>query len=100
MNLPPSPSKLWAERYESLRRHFVDDRKLLGAEPLDLTLLLHQGLAGWMRAWQSGAAVEPHPATSSCIPWKPPAGPVWQQELTQLIAQMTVQQLHPIRSYL
>lgn len=96
MNLPPHPSKLWAERYESLRRHFVHDRKVLGAEPLGLTLLLHQGLAGWMRAWQSGAVTEINPAASSCKPWPPPAGRLWHQELTQLIAQMTVQQLHAI----
>jgi hypothetical protein len=96
MNLPPRSSKLWAERYESLRWHFVHDRKLLEAEPLGLTLLLHQGLASWMRAWQSGAAAETNPDASSYKPWKPPAGRVWQQELTQLIAHMTVQQLHLI----
>ena len=95
MNLAPTPSNLWTERYEALRRYFVDDRKLLATEPLSLSLLLHTGLTGWMRAWHSGAATDP-PAASPFRAWNPPVGPAWQQELTQLIAHMTVQQLNPI----
>jgi len=94
MNLPPTPSNLWTERYESLRRHFLGDRPLLGADGLGLTLLLHKGVAGWMRAWHNGAALEPEPTPSSEL-WNPPVAPVWQQELTRLIAHMTVQQLGP-----
>ena len=96
MNLPPTPSNLWTERYESLRRHCVDGCKLLGAEPLSLTLFLQKGLANWMRAWQSGTTAEPIPTASSWQWGIPPTEPVWQQELTQLIAHMTIQQLHPV----
>jgi hypothetical protein len=97
MNLAPTPSNLWTERYEALRRYYVYDRKLLTAEPLGLSLLLHTGLAGWMRAWHSSVVAHPTaPAASPSGTWNPPAGPVWQQELTQLLAHMTVQQLNPI----
>jgi hypothetical protein len=97
MNLPSTPSNQWTARYEALRRYFVDERKWLAAEPLSLTLLLQKGLAGWMRAWHSNSPADSTPPTASTCPaWNPPAGPVWQQELTRLIAHMTVQQLNPI----
>ena len=97
MNLPSTPANLWTERYEALRRYFVDERKWLAAEPLSLTLLLQKGLAGWMRAWHSGPPAESTaPAAYTCRASNPPAGPAWQLELTRLIAHMTVQQLNPL----
>lgn len=93
MNLPPTPSNLWTERYEALRRHVTEDRQLLGAEPLGLTLLLHQGLSGWMRAWQPSTATAPKSKANS-EPWSPTLSSLWQQELTRLIAHMTVPHLH------
>lgn len=38
MNLPPTSPHLWTERYESLRRHFLQQRQLLQSEPLGLTV--------------------------------------------------------------
>jgi len=95
MNVAPSPSTLWKERYETLRRHFLENRPLLGAEPLGLSLLLHNGMAGWMCAWQRAAAAKPQPTTSCSEPWDPPALPGSQEQLTRLIAHMTAQHLQP-----
>jgi len=93
MNLPSTPAKLWTERYESLRHHFLNGRRLLGTEPVGLTLLLHQGLASWMRAWQTDGGAESVAPASPSPSWTAPVGPVWQQEVTRLIAQMTAYQL-------
>ena len=95
MNLPPTPVKLWSERYETLRRHFLDNRPLLAADPLGLRLLLHNGMANWIRTWQSGEAPEPKPSAPSPESGSLPIAPVWQQELTRLIAHMTAQHLRP-----
>jgi hypothetical protein len=96
MNLPPTPAHLWTERYESLRRHFLQEDLLLPARPLGLAVLLRQGLACWMRAWQSHGQAERAAPPAPAQPWTPPPAPLWQQELTQLIAQMTLQQLQPV----
>jgi len=98
MNGPPTSSSLWTERYESLREHFLQSRQFLGADSLGLTLLRHKGVAGWMGAWQGGSALQPEPTPSLAEPWNPPVAPVWQQELTRLIAAMTAQRLALIPS--
>ena len=95
MNRSPATPHLWTERYETLRRHFVENRQLLEADPLGLTLLLQRGIAGWMRTCQSGALSATQATTPSPQSWCPPIGPVWQQELTRLIAQMTAHHLYP-----
>jgi hypothetical protein len=94
MKTPPTPPNLWQERYESLRRYFVDGRRELETDPLSLTVLLQQGLAGWMRAWRHSATAQPNPPSSSSPPLDCPMGPIWQQQLTHLIAHMTLNQIH------
>jgi len=91
MNLASAQLKGSAERYETLRRHFLENRRLLADAPLGLTLLLREGMAVWIRAWQSStesAADASAPAPRSGIP-PIPASSAWQQELTRLIARMT-----------
>jgi len=95
MNLPPAPSKLCAECYETLRRHFLANRPLLEADPRSLTLLLQNGMACWMHAWQLLPQAAPNPIATCPPSGAPPLVPVRQQELTRLIAEMTVQHLHP-----
>ena len=95
MNLPSTPAQCWTERYQALRQHFLHNRPLLAAEPLALTLLLQQGLAGWIRAWPSGASTASTPTQlppSACP--RPPV-PVGPQELTRLLAHMTTTHLYP-----
>ncbi len=95
MNMSPAPSKLCTEYYETLRRHFLENRPLLEADPCGLTLLFQRGMAGWMRAWHSFTQATPQPAALGAPAGDPPLGPVRQQELTRLIAEMTVPHLHP-----
>ena len=93
MNSAPAQPSLWTERFETLRRHFVENRQLLAADPLGLTLLLRNGMAGWMRTWQSCAQTAPKALAPCTQLWSPPISSFWQQELTQLIAKMTAQHL-------
>jgi hypothetical protein len=95
MKGPPTPLNLWRERYETLRRHFVENRQVLAAHPFGGVLLLRQGLAGWMRAWRVCTEAIPQTLTPCPEPWSPPASTVGPQELTRLIADMTAPHLHP-----
>jgi hypothetical protein len=81
-----SPCELWRQRYEALREHAMGGRNRLAAPPLGLHLLRCQGLAGWMQRWTD--ATEPNSSASAPIPL--PGGPVWQEQLTVLLAQMTL----------
>ena len=47
----------WSERYESLRRHFLDQPRLFGSVPSGLTTLMDSGLAHWMRRWSAATRV-------------------------------------------
>lgn len=89
----PEPST-WTQRYEAVRDHLLNGRQILSAAPLGLVLLLKHGVAGWMRRWLESLGqappVHPTPAAPLC-----PSTPVWQQQLTSLLAQMTVTQLCP-----
>jgi hypothetical protein len=95
MKLPDTRPGLWKERYENLRRHCLENRHLLGTDPLDLILFLRRGVAGWMRSW---AALPPPGATAGASPALPlPEPPLitatWQRQLTVVLAQMTARHL-------
>lgn len=92
MNLPATQSKVWKQRYETLRQHFLEQRQILETDPLGLTLLLRNGLASWMRTWQTCIETAPKIPAPACASLRPPTA-VWQQELTRLIAHMTEQHL-------
>ena len=83
---------LWTERYESLRRHALDDRQILGSDPLGLALLVRGGIAEWMRNWTA-----PSPVATNVMQLRaerPVAmAPDWQRELTLVLGQMTFQHL-------
>jgi hypothetical protein len=83
--------ELWRQRYEALRQHALGGRDLLAAPPLGLHLLRCQGLAGWMQRWAD--ATEGGRVNSTPAPL--PDGPVWQEQLTALLAQMTFPYLRP-----
>lgn len=93
MNLNPTGSTMWTERYEVLRRYVLEGRQRLQTQPLGLALWLAKGMAGWMKQWTA-------PIQSTCLSPQPALpGPVasgaWQEQLTVLLAQMTLQQLQP-----
>ncbi len=82
----------WKERYEAVRQLAVAGEQILGAEPLGLLLLLRQGVANWMRSWPRSAerqsGVPPLPTLSPVLPL-----PQWQQQLTAVLAQMSLAHL-------
>lgn len=86
-------SAVWAERYESLRRYVLEGRSLFQTQPLGLALWLAQGMASWMRQWSQVIEATP-PPRAAALPRGPSAGP-WQQQLTRLLAQMTLAHLQP-----
>jgi len=95
MILSQTPSATWVERYETLRRHVLAGRAGLALDPLGLVLWLAQGMAGWMCYWAK--AVEAPPSSPAMVAPLPmfPATSLWQQQITLLLAQITVQRLYP-----
>jgi hypothetical protein len=85
------PPELWRQRYEALRQHALGGRDLLAAPPLGLHLLRCQGLAGWMHRWADANAG----GLANSTPAPLPDGPVWQEQLTVLLAQMTFPHIRP-----
>jgi hypothetical protein len=90
-----SQPELWRQRYEALRQHVLNGGDTLGTAPLGLHLLHYQGVAGWMERWTE--AVE---SSSVVTVTSPPPSLLctvgWQQQLTVLLAQMTLQQIQPV----
>jgi hypothetical protein len=94
MILPTTPSTAWIERYETLRRHVLNGCPIFDSEPLSLVFWLAHGMAGWMRDWAKAVEVAPSP-TVVPLPLRSAATSLWQQQLTLLLAQITVQRLYP-----
>jgi len=93
LNRPPATAAaIWKQRYEALRQLAVAEGQIFGVDPLDFVLLLRQGVAGWMRHW-SGLASEPPKPLLPAPPEPPAPTPQWQQQLTQLLAQMSLAHL-------
>ena len=88
-SLSSLPSTLvGVERYEQLRRYFLEGAGTLVDGALALQRLLTQGVAGWMSAWTQVAGA----AAATCRQSEPvtPPLPSWQRELTSLLAQMSL----------
>jgi hypothetical protein len=47
--MKPSDKELWQRRYEQLRQQVFEPDATLAQDRWGLSLLLRQGLAGWMR---------------------------------------------------
>ena len=91
MNRTPTPPGCWKERYESLRRHFLEPSHRFDAMPLGLALLMREGVAPWMRRWTDSP---PTPISFSRAPSMsllPPSA--MQTQLSSLLAQMTTAHL-------
>ena len=86
--MPAATAALWQQRYEALRQLAVTGNRVLAGEPLGLVLLLREGVAGWMRHW-SGLG-EPTPGAPGPPLPTVPSTPQWQQQLTELLAQMSL----------
>lgn len=92
MNLSSHSPNLWTERYETLRRHFLEDRQLLASDPPALIRLLRNGVADWMSRWSTETLSKPTVAAAQ--PWRPCAS-LWPEQLTMLLAHITLQHLQP-----
>jgi hypothetical protein len=96
--MKPPDKELWQRRYEQLRQQVLEPDATLAQDRWGLSLLLRQGLAGWMRLWQDpSAGAEPpsgsHPVPASC------RVPDWQQQATLLLANMAWSHCHPSAPY-
>jgi hypothetical protein len=87
---PCTAAAAWKQRYEALRQLAVTGNRILGTDPLGWVLLLRQGVAGWMCGW-AGLAQMP-PAAPVRVSALPPAS-LWQQQLTELLAEMSLAHL-------
>lgn len=94
MILTPTSATVWFERYETLRRHVVQGCRIFDNEPLSLVLWRAQGMAGWMRHWAKAMEMAASPA-ATLPPLQLAAPSLWQQQLTLLLAQITLQRLYP-----
>jgi len=83
----------WTERYETLRRYVLEDQAMLESQPLGLVLWMAKGMAGWMSEWSQLSQSEPPSPATACQPRCLGSGQ-WQEELTRLLAQMTLAHLH------
>lgn len=82
----------WIERYETLRHYALEGRQRLQSQPLGLAFWVAKGMAGWMRQWRQ--LLEPASAPVSAPPRLPEVqAHRWQQPLTVLLAQITLQHL-------
>jgi hypothetical protein len=75
-----------------LRQHVLEGRQRLPRQPLGLALWVAQGMAGWMRQWRQGVEPASVGADPTPRPGLAPAGD-WQEALTLLLAQITLQHL-------
>lgn len=91
-----TPSTVWTERYEVLRQYVLEGRQRLQTQPLGLALWLAKGMTGWMRQWTELIQLRA-PAPRPVLPG-PAVTDAWQEQLTLLLAQMTLQQLQPHRA--
>ena len=89
-----TPPVSWTDRYEALRRYVVNGGHVFETHPLSLAIWLAQGMAGWMRGWTQAVEVAPSPAVVP-LPVQFAATALCQQQLTLLLAQITVQRLYP-----
>ena len=100
MNPARTAARSWTERYEALRQYVLEGQQRLQAQPLGLALWAAQGMAGWMKQWRELITTPTPPVVTTPTPpvgWPAPAsGPAlggWQEQLTCVLAQMTLANL-------
>lgn len=94
MNWLTTEPDVWTERYETLRCYVLEGRAVLQAQPLGLLVWISKGMVGWMSEWSKLSQPEPPRPTAVGLARCPSTGS-WQEELTRLLAQMTLPHLQP-----
>ena len=92
MKVAPTAARSWTERYEALRQYVLEGQQCLQTQPLGLALWVAQGMAGWMKQWRE-LITTPTPAVGLPAPASGPALGRWQEQLTCVLAQMTLANL-------
>ena len=92
MNWLTTEPDVWTERYETLRRYVLESRAVLQAQPLGLVVWISKGMVGWMSEWSKLSQPEPARPTAVGLVQCLSTGS-WQEELTRLLAQMTLPHL-------
>jgi hypothetical protein len=92
MKAVPTEARCWTERYEALRQYVLEGQQRLQARPLGLALWVAQGMAGWMKQWRE-LITTPTPPVGLTAPTSGPALGGWQEQLTCVLAQMTLANL-------
>ena len=92
MKAAPTAARSWTERYEALRQYVLEGGQRLQTQPLGLALWVAQGMAGWMKQWRE-LITTPTPPVGLPAPASGPALGGWQEQLTCVLAQMTLANL-------
>jgi hypothetical protein len=89
---------VWKSRYEQLRQQALKPNDTLVQDRWGLGLLIHEGVAGWMRVWRDPSGCCETAAVAQAASG-PPRGS-WQHEATLLLANMALShcQLKPSSS--
>jgi hypothetical protein len=96
MNPALTGATTWTERYEALREYVLEGQQRLQAQPLGLALWVAQGMAGWMKQWRELIRT-PSPPVGLPTLALGAAGDGWQEQLTWVLAQMTLANLQARR---
>jgi hypothetical protein len=85
----------WTRRYEQLREQVLASDNSIATDRRGLAVLIREGMAAWMRAWQEPLACSVAAATpeAEALPTSPRES--WQQEATRLLVNMTLSHLSP-----
>jgi hypothetical protein len=92
MNPASTAARSWTERYEALRQYVLEGQQRLATQPWGLALWVAQGMAGWMKQWRE-LITTPIPPIGWPTPAPGPVGGGWQEQLTCVLAQMTLANL-------
>jgi hypothetical protein len=79
----------WTRRYEQLREAVLSHCGLIATDCRGLSLLMRQGVAAWMRAWQEPICCPAGVLEAEARPVIRPTES-WQQEATRLLVNMAL----------
>ena len=85
----------WTRRYEQLREQVLAGDNSIATDCRELTVLIAEGMAAWMRAWHEPLSCSVAVAVPKAEALSMRLGESWQQEATRLLVNMTLSHLSP-----